>query len=57
MWKFIAMVVGIGLGAMTPGIKSMLSAASMGTVSRPIAIGLLGTAPRFTLSTKEQPRE
>ncbi|CAG0948009.1 Arsenical-resistance protein Acr3 [Anaerolineae bacterium] len=41
LWIFVAMVVGIILGAVAPGIKDVFNALSIGTVSLPIAIGLL----------------
>jgi ACR3 family arsenite transporter len=41
LWIFLAMAVGVGLGAIAPGIKDVFNALSIGTVSLPIAIGLL----------------
>jgi arsenite transporter len=41
IWIFIAMAVGVALGAAAPGIKQVFNALSIGTVSLPIAIGLL----------------
>ncbi len=41
LWILLAMVVGVGLGAVAPGIKDVFNALSFGTVSLPIAIGLL----------------
>ena len=41
LWIFAAMALGIILGAVAPGIKSVFNALSIGTVSFPIAIGLL----------------
>ncbi len=41
LWIFAAMVLGIILGAVAPGIKDVFNALSIGTVSFPIAIGLL----------------
>jgi len=41
LWIFAAMALGIVLGAIMPGIKEMFNALSIGTVSLPIAIGLL----------------
>lgn len=41
LWIFLAMAVGVGLGAVAPGIKDVFNALSIGTVSLPIAIGLL----------------
>jgi arsenite transporter len=41
LWIFLAMALGILLGALAPGIKDAFNALSIGTVSLPIAIGLL----------------
>lgn len=41
LWIFLAMAVGIGLGAVLPGIKDVFNALSIGTVSLPIAVGLI----------------
>lgn len=41
LWIFVAMALGIILGAVAPGIKDVFNALSIGTVSFPIAIGLL----------------
>jgi arsenite transporter len=41
LWIFAAMAFGVILGAVMPGIKDMFNALSIGTVSLPIAIGLL----------------
>jgi ACR3 family arsenite transporter len=41
LWIFLAMAVGLGVGAIAPGIKTMFNALSIGTVSLPIAVGLL----------------
>jgi len=41
LWIFLAMALGVVLGAVWPGIKDMFNALSIGTVSFPIAIGLL----------------
>ncbi|MEW5989422.1 MAG: ACR3 family arsenite efflux transporter [Chloroflexota bacterium] len=41
LWIFLAMAAGVGLGAIAPGIKDVFNALSIGTVSLPIAIGLL----------------
>jgi ACR3 family arsenite transporter len=41
LWILIAMVIGVGLGAIIPEIKDIFNALSIGTVSLPIAIGLL----------------
>jgi ACR3 family arsenite transporter len=41
LWIFLAMAAGVILGAIWPGIKDVFNALSIGTVSFPIAIGLL----------------
>lgn len=41
LWIFIAMAAGVMLGAALPGIKDLFNALSIGTVSLPIAVGLL----------------
>lgn len=41
LWIFLAMALGVILGAVMPGIKDVFNALSIGTVSFPIAIGLL----------------
>ena len=41
LWIFLAMTVGLGLGAIAPGIKTLFNDLSIGTVSLPIAVGLL----------------
>jgi ACR3 family arsenite transporter len=41
LWIFLAMAVGVLLGAVAPGIKDAFNTLSIGTVSVPIAIGLL----------------
>jgi ACR3 family arsenite transporter len=41
LWIFLAMALGIILGAVWPGIKDLFNALRIGTVSLPIAIGLL----------------
>jgi ACR3 family arsenite transporter len=41
LWIFLAMAAGVLLGAVWPGIKNVFNALSIGTVSLPIAIGLL----------------
>lgn len=41
LWIFLAMIIGVGLGAIAPGIKTVFNALSIGTVSLPIAVGLL----------------
>jgi ACR3 family arsenite transporter len=41
LWIFLAMAFGVILGAVAPGIKDVFNALSIGTVSFPIAVGLL----------------
>ncbi len=41
LWILLAMGIGLGLGALLPAIKDLFNALSIGTVSLPIAIGLL----------------
>ena len=41
LWIFAAMAFGVTLGAVAPSIKDVFNALSIGTVSLPIAIGLL----------------
>jgi ACR3 family arsenite transporter len=41
VWIGVAMGVGLGLGALIPGLESALSAVAIGGTSLPIAIGLL----------------
>jgi ACR3 family arsenite transporter len=41
LWIGVAMGVGLGLGALVPGLESALSAVAIGGTSLPIAIGLL----------------
>lgn len=41
LWIFLAMVAGVGLGYVFPQISTYLSAASIGTTSIPIALGLI----------------
>ena len=41
LWILLAMAVGVGLGAVAPGIKDVFNALRIDTVSLPIAIGLL----------------
>lgn len=40
-WIFLAMAIGVGLGYFMPGIARVIDAASVGTTSIPIAIGLI----------------
>jgi len=41
VWIFLAMALGLILGAVAPGIKDVFNSLSIGTVSLPIAVGLL----------------
>jgi ACR3 family arsenite transporter len=41
LWIFLAMALGVGIGAAFPQTSSILNAMSIGTVSLPIAVGLL----------------
>ena len=41
LWIFMAMAAGVLLGAIAPGIKDVFDALRIGTVSFPIAVGLL----------------
>jgi ACR3 family arsenite transporter len=41
LWIFLAMAVGIGLGAVFPGIAGVIEGMSVGTTSVPIALGLI----------------
>jgi len=41
LWIFAAMGLGVILGAVMPGIKDVFNALAIGTVSFPIAVGLL----------------
>lgn len=41
LWIFLAMAVGVGLGAIIPGMQETLDSLRIDTVSLPIAVGLL----------------
>jgi ACR3 family arsenite transporter len=41
VWIFLAMAMGIALGAVFPGVKALFDRMSVGTTSIPIAIGLI----------------
>jgi arsenite transporter len=41
LWIFLAMIIGVTLGAGVPGVASWLDSLSVGTTSIPIAVGLI----------------
>jgi ACR3 family arsenite transporter len=41
LWIFLAMAIGVGAGAVLPELPKLLDALSIGTISVPIAVGLL----------------
>src|ERR1700756_2523534 len=41
LWIFLAMVAGVALGAVFPGVKQLFDRMSVGTTSVPIAVGLI----------------
>lgn len=41
LWIFLAMFIGVGLGAVFPAVADILNSMSIGTTSIPIAIGLI----------------
>jgi arsenite transporter len=41
LWIFLAMAVGVGVGALIPGVPSFVDSMSVGTTNVPIAIGLI----------------
>ncbi len=41
LWIFIAMALGVGLGALVPGVTRVIDSFSYGTTNLPIAIGLI----------------
>lgn len=40
-WIFLALFIGVGLGFIYPGVADFLQSLSIGTISIPIAIGLI----------------
>ena len=41
LWIFLSMAIGVGIGAVFPGVKAAFDRLSIGTTSIPIAIGLI----------------
>lgn len=41
LWIFLAMAAGIALGNLAPGVKGLFDRLSLGTISAPIALGLI----------------
>ncbi|PKQ14901.1 MAG: arsenical-resistance protein [Actinobacteria bacterium HGW-Actinobacteria-7] len=41
LWIFSAMALGVGIGALAPGVPALVNSLSIGTTNMPIAIGLI----------------
>ena len=41
LWIFLSMAIGVGIGAVFPGVKAAFDRLSIGTTSIPIAVGLI----------------
>ena len=51
-WIFLAMAIGVGIGAVYPEIAGILDALRIDSISLPIAIGINATAGRAPLCRK-----
>ncbi|MFZ1751044.1 MAG: arsenical-resistance protein, partial [Saprospiraceae bacterium] len=41
LWIFLAMLIGVALGYILPGLKTVFDSLSVGTTNIPLAIGLI----------------